>query len=60
MDRSHLEEIIAWQKERTIAKMREKGALPPRKYSRKEVGRALRDFRESLKRRRESGNPRYF
>ena len=54
MDKSQLEEIIAWQKEKTLADLKAKGPKPERKYSKAEVGKALKEFRERLHRRQQS------
>lgn len=52
MDRSQLEEIIAWQEETTHAKLKALGPKPEARFSRKEVGQALREFRLFLERKR--------
>lgn len=58
MDRSQLEEILHWQKERTLAVLKAKGPKPARIHSRKEVGQALKEFREQLHRRQQSTHNR--
>lgn len=61
MDRSQLEEIIAWQEETTRAKLKALGAKPQARFSRKEVGQALNEFRMFLERKRSgTGNKRYY
>ena len=60
MDRSQLQEIIASQTEKIHAEAKQRGA-PKRRYSKKEVTGALRDFQARLERKRNgTGNPRYF
>ena len=58
MDRSQLEEILHWQKERTLAQLKAKGPIAPRVHSRKEVGQALKEFRGYLHRRQQSTHNR--
>lgn len=60
MDRSQLEEIIAWQEETTRAKLKAMGPKPKAKFSRKEVGQALNEFRLFLERKRRDGTRKYY
>ena len=59
LSRQQLEEIIQWQTEKTVAEFKAEGPQPERVVSRKEVGKALKEFRASLARSRETGKPRY-
>ena len=43
--RQHEQEVIQAAKERTIEEMRAQGPKPKRKYSRQEVGKAIKEFR---------------
>jgi len=54
LDRSHLQELIQSTNERTMEQLKARGKPAQRKYSRKEVGQALREFNIALKRRRAS------
>ncbi len=56
MDGSQLREIIHWQQERFNKECQT--PKPVRKYSHKEVGKALKEFREYARRR--SGGKIYF
>ncbi len=47
MDRSQLEEIIAWQRENTAVELAQ--PKPKSKYSRKEVGQALNEYLKWLR-----------
>jgi hypothetical protein len=61
MDRHQLEEIIAWQEEHTRSQLKALGPKPQARFSRKEVGQALKEFRTWLKERQEgTGNRRYY
>ena len=61
MDGGQLREIIAKQTEQIRAEARKAGPVPQRRYSKKEVAGALRDFQARLERKRNgTGNPRYF
>lgn len=59
--KQHEQEVVEAAKERTIEEMRAKGSIPKRIYSRQEVGKALKEFREwAAKVRQGTGNPRYY
>lgn len=60
MDRSQLEEIIAWQKETTLRELKALGPRPKARYSRKEVGQALNEFRMFLERKRKGTGKKYY
>ena len=45
LDRSHLQEILQSEDESFTAECKAKGPKPERKHSRKEVGKALNEFR---------------
>ena len=52
MDISQLREIIQWQQEKFQAEAARLGPKPQRRYSRAEVGKALKEFRDSVLRRK--------
>lgn len=58
MDISQLREIIQWQQEKFAAESQKLGPKPKRKYSRIEVGKALKEFRDSVLRRQQSTHNR--
>lgn len=60
MDRGQLKEIIQWQTEKTLADLKAKGPQPVARFSSKEVGQALNEFRHHLERKGKTGNPKYF
>lgn len=53
MDASQLKEIIQWQTEKTKAQLKAKGPKPVARMPRKEVGAALNEYLQWLKRKRE-------
>ncbi len=53
MDISQLREIIQWQTEKFEAEAEKMGPKPKRTYSKEEVGRALKEFRDATLRRKE-------
>ena len=57
MPKEELEDIIAWQTEKTKKELRQ--PQPQRKHSKKEVGQALREYNEFRKRKAE-GTKRFF
>ena len=58
---SQLKEIIQWQQEKFEAEAQAAGPKPKRVYSRKEVGQALKEFRDAaLKRQGRSRNRNLF
>jgi len=61
IDGGQLEEIIAWQKEKTEKELDAMPPLPERTKSKEEVGGALNEYTQFLRRKREgTGNKRYF
>ena len=61
LDRSHLEELIQSEEEAFAEESKKKGPKPQRVFSRKEVGRALNEFRNhTLKRKQSVKNKIYF
>jgi len=60
IDGDQLEEIIAWQKEKTIRELESMPDLPKRKHSVEEVGQALNDYTKFRRRKEEDINPRYY
>lgn len=56
-ENKYLEEA---EREKTADELRKLPPRPARKVSRKEVGGALKEYREFLNRRKENVNPRYF
>ena len=57
MPKQQLEDIVEWQTTKTREELRQ--PRPERKYSKKEVGQALKDYNEFRKRRAE-GTRKYF
>ena len=49
MDRSELEEIIGYEREKTLAQLKAKGPVVKSRFSKKEIGGALREFNEYLR-----------
>lgn len=60
MDISQLREIIQWQTEKFEAESKAAGPKPQRIYSKKEVGKALREFREYALRRQGTSRNRIY
>ena len=60
MSRQKLQEIIAWQKEKTLEEYKQMGLKPKAIYSRKEVAGALKDFMVRLKLAQQRRGGRYF
>jgi len=58
MDKNELRDIIQWQEEKTRDDLR-KTPTEQRKHSKKEVGQALRDYREFQQRKGE-GTKKYY
>jgi len=61
MDDSQLDEIIEWQREKTLAELKK---LPPKKpidrMKAKEIGKMLKEYTEFLKRKRNDGIKRFY
>ena len=57
MDKNELKDIIQWQEGKTRQELRQ--PREQRKYSKEEVGKALKDFNEFRKRKAE-GTKRYY
>lgn len=51
MDQGQLKEIIAWQTEKTTAQLKAMGPKPVARYPRKEVGKAIKEYREWLRKK---------
>lgn len=60
MDIEHLKALIEWQDEVTRQQLKALGPKPAPKHSKEEVAGALKELLASRKRRKETGNPRYF
>ena len=60
IDQSQLDEIIAWQKEKTVAELDKMPPKPERILPEKEVAKMLNDYTKFLRRKREDVNPKYF
>jgi len=57
MDRNQYREIVEWQTEKTKKELSQ--PVPQRKYSKKEVGQALKEYNE-FRKRKAAGTKRYF
>ena len=53
MDISQLREIIHWQQEKFAGESKDKGPKPIARFSRQEVGKALKEYRKWLRAKRE-------
>lgn len=60
MDIEHLRALIEWQEEITRNQLRKLGPKPEPGHSKEEIAGALKELLASRKRRKETGNPRYF
>ena len=60
MDSVQLRDIIQCQKEKTLTELKAKGPKPIARFSRAEIGKALKEYKEYLDRQRETVNPRYY
>lgn len=59
-DKSYDEYLEQAEREKTRDQLQKLPPKPVRKTSKKEVGEALKEYREFLRRRREDVNPKYF
>ena len=60
IDHGQLDELIAWQKEKTLQELDKLPPKPKRTISKRDVGKILDDFTKYLRRKREDINPRYY
>ena len=60
IDGTQLDEIIAWQKEKTINELDKMPSKPERTISKEEVGKALDEYTKFLRRKREGGTKKYY
>ena len=59
MDRHELEDIVQWQTEKTRDELRKAPPKEESKHSKKEVGEALKDYRDFQQRRGQGGKKYY-
>lgn len=60
IDGSQLEEIIAWQKEKTVKDLDNMPPQPERTMSKEEAGKMLGEYTKFLRRRKEDGTRKYY
>lgn len=58
-DKGKLQEIIAWQTEKTLEELKAQGPQPKAIYSRKEIAGNLKDFMARLELANRRNGPRY-
>ena len=60
IDGTQLDEIIAWQKEKTIAELDKMPPKPERTISKHDVGKMLDEYTKFLRRKQEDGTKRFY
>ncbi len=60
IDGAQLDEIVAWQKEKTIKELDKMPPLPERTISKHDVGKMLDDYTKFLRRKKEGGTKKFY
>ena len=59
-DKSEMEDLLAYAKEKTLSDLMKAPDRPKSKLSKEEIGGALNEYNQYLKRKRDSPNKRYY